>query len=478
MHTDIYNSKSEQTRSAESKMTQDKVNRIFYITTAILMVAVGIVAFVYFTFAISVVAMLIVSVIALMVKSDVDELGSDEVEEKKPTRTNSTSYRTIPQRDSKVLSAASRFVETAIAEQNGIVNSNDLLAAFGLRNNSDIDKILHKVYLDRLILELRRLGYGVIPNYEHGHKRLDYNEQCVLHLAHSKWFETIPPMVHQCELYIKLFAIVLNGQKAKSNDIEYIVRCVNEFEIAERYNNYLKAYLLWLQLKKQSYDKRTKDEVAMLPAETKRKYVSLLLEGLSTSGEIDNERLEALKKILPTLGVDASEVHSLLHNSIINGGLATIERSEGVREYAIRQPDEAKTTKETSTKGASTAKKETSTKRATKASTIVLDTTKLDSLRRQTQAAQELLSDIFIEEEETPPPTESATDVVIEALSKLLERDTWQRDEVQSLLGADVMLGSMLEKINDYAYTKVDDIVVEEDGDTIYVTTEYKEQLI
>ena len=36
----------------------------------------------------------------------------------------------------------------------------------------------------------------------------------------------------------------------------------------------------------------------------------------------------------------------------------------------------------------------------------------------------------------------------------------------------------MLEKLNDYAYEKVGDIVVEEDGDNIYVMTEYKEQLI
>ena len=40
------------------------------------------------------------------------------------------------------------------------------------------------------------------------------------------------------------------------------------------------------------------------------------------------------------------------------------------------------------------------------------------------------------------------------------------------------MLGNILEQINDYSYSIVEDIVVEEDGDTIYVTTEYKEQLI
>jgi hypothetical protein len=40
------------------------------------------------------------------------------------------------------------------------------------------------------------------------------------------------------------------------------------------------------------------------------------------------------------------------------------------------------------------------------------------------------------------------------------------------------MLGNLLEQINDYAYSNVNDIVVEEDGDTIYIMTEYKDQLI
>ena len=39
------------------------------------------------------------------------------------------------------------------------------------------------------------------------------------------------------------------------------------------------------------------------------------------------------------------------------------------------------------------------------------------------------------------------------------------------------MIGSVLEQINDYALEKVDDIIIEEDGDNIYVMTEYKDLL-
>ncbi len=142
--------------------------------------------------------------------------------------------------------------------------------------------------------------------------------------------------------------------------------------------------------------------------------------------------------------------------------LVTVEKRRSVPGYIIGRPDEMKP--------AATIRQDTSH--------IVLDQDKLEDLRLQTQIAQELLSDIFTEEEEVHLPDSNTGSAVIEALQKLLEKDTWQREEVQQLLGANVMIGNMLEQINDYAYSKVDDIVVEEDGDTINVTTEYKEQLI
>jgi hypothetical protein len=40
------------------------------------------------------------------------------------------------------------------------------------------------------------------------------------------------------------------------------------------------------------------------------------------------------------------------------------------------------------------------------------------------------------------------------------------------------MIGSVLEQINDFSYTKIEDAVIEDDGDTIYVMTEYKDKLI
>ena len=110
----------------------------------------------------------------------------------------------------------------------------------------------------------------------------------------------------------------------------------------------------------------------------------------------------------------------------------------------------------------------------------LLDPNKLAALKDQTKIAQEMLAEIFIQEEEqvldvVPQPNlNPLTDILVELLTK----ERWTRNELKELVGPDVMLGNLLEQINDYAYSKINDIVVEEDGDVIYVTTEYKEQLI
>ena len=41
-----------------------------------------------------------------------------------------------------------------------------------------------------------------------------------------------------------------------------------------------------------------------------------------------------------------------------------------------------------------------------------------------------------------------------------------------------LLLGAVLEQINDFAYERIEDAVIEDDGDYIYITLDYKEQLI
>jgi hypothetical protein len=110
----------------------------------------------------------------------------------------------------------------------------------------------------------------------------------------------------------------------------------------------------------------------------------------------------------------------------------------------------------------------------------LLDKGKLTKLQEQTKAAQAMLAEIFIQEEEQVQDDirQPNLNPLKEILAKLLTKEQWTRIELEGLVGPDVMIGNLLEQINDYAYSRINDIVVEEDGENIYVTTDYKEQLI
>ena len=57
--------------------------------------------------------------------------------------------------------------------------------------------------------------------------------------------------------------------------------------------------------------------------------------------------------------------------------------------------------------------------------------------------------------------------------------EQWDKKELETICkDKGLILGAILEEVNDYSYSKVDDAVVEEDGDCIYVTLDYKNELL
>ena len=378
--------------------------------------------------------------------------SKQEVKEAKTPIEYGSSSHQIQLKSRRIEETIKTFAENLIASRQGLIKSNELMSFWGV--NPESYQTLHKRHLDSLIHGLRKSGYGIVPNYQQGHKRLDYGESCVLYRLPGKATSHKTHVVRQAEIFVRLLGVLMNGRQYSSDSV-HINKCILELAVPEDFHTYLNAYVYWLGQKKQPYDKRIKDEVALLPDKCKRTFRDLLTEAVIVNGDIDSSRIDNLKKILPTLDEESESVHSLLHQSLTDDGFATVERKIGVTEHTIRKSDEKKL------------------------STLVLDQRKLGELKQQTEIAQSLLSDIFIddnEEQTSSSPVQNT--LMLDTLHKLLEKDTWQRNEVADMLGPGVMIGNLLEQINDYAYSIVDDIVVEEDGDTIYVTTEYKEDLI
>jgi hypothetical protein len=353
-------------------------------------------------------------------------------------------------RDKFVSEAIRKKLDICIAESKGVINFNELISLWGVIGTTE--KVFPKKYLGKIIYSMTKLGYGCVPDYHLGQKRLTYNDRCVVYKLNPNQRTERTTSVLQAEVFFKLFSILLGGVPLSHRDIEYVKDCMCSLEVPIGYQNYLVAYVRWLSLKKRAFDPRTKEAVKILPSPLKLKFTQLLLNAVSLNGDFDNHRVEALKKILPSLDGDPALVHSMIHQTLtIENGFFTIEKGERSLGYAIRQA-------------------------ASEPKPSLLDIRKLEALKDQTKEAQKLLADIFILDEEDANLIDAKTYLTL--LERLFEREVWQRDEVLGMLEPGAMLGSVLEELNDYAYEKVGDIVVEEDGDNIYVMTEYKEQLI
>jgi hypothetical protein len=101
--------------------------------------------------------------------------------------------------------------------------------------------------------------------------------------------------------------------------------------------------------------------------------------------------------------------------------------------------------------------------------------------RRSRPSAQTILSEIFVEENNNEVKIDEMRggNSFLVILKMLFAKEQWLYSEVEELCKKhDMMIGSVLELINDYAYEKIGDSVIEDDGEFIYVSTEYKNKLI
>ena len=109
---------------------------------------------------------------------------------------------------------------------------------------------------------------------------------------------------------------------------------------------------------------------------------------------------------------------------------------------------------------------------------MTIDQNKLSKIKQDTHVAQSFLSDIFDDnEQEVIVKTQGFEHEAI--LAEILSKDSWERDELSNLCKKKgYILGSLLEGINDYSYSKVGDAIIEDDGDVLYVNVEYKKELL
>lgn len=159
---------------------------------------------------------------------------------------------------------------------------------------------------------------------------------------------------------------------------------------------------------------------------------------------------------LSLFDTEFQNIHTIVHRIITEGEeFATIEKETGATDYTINKVVTANKLQ------------------------VSLNDERLTKVEKQTKQAQKLLSDIFEENDEGTHSTGQKKNVLWDILKILLTKESWKRDDVEIICQEyHLMIGSVLEQINDYSYNRIEDAVIEDDGDTIYVMTDFKDKLI
>ncbi len=322
------------------------------------------------------------------------------------------------------------------------------------------EKSLYLQPIQAITNGLKRLKIRTVPLIDVDNKRLNFGDKCVIYKIKGVSLVERTDTYSRLELFVKLVVLLIQADVCNDNDIIFVDKYIDSQSDTSGNTRHLKAYFYWLQHKKLSFDKRTKDSIGkLLSKEQCKQFAHLLVKLSCNQGDINNKRIDVLTKIFPLLGEDVNNIHSQIHRMLIDDeNFATVEVTTDAKEYVITQS-------------------ESQSKHRQKI--VKIDTAKLSKLEAQTASAQNMLSEIFNEEENVTSTITSNQSPLTTILTRLLTKSEWSKAEVDSICKEfNVITGSILEQINDYAYDKVDDAVIEDDDDIIYVNIDYKDQLV
>lgn len=245
----------------------------------------------------------------------------------------------------------------------------------------------------------------------------------------------------------------MHADKVVDNDFVFVEQQLKSYDNTIGNHLHLMAVTRWRFLsKRQSIDKLAQNVITTLTSEQRTTMGNALIQLACINGDIHPKRIDSLKKVLPLLGIKSENIHSQVHRLLTDGdGFAVVEKKSDAVEFTINGKP--------------------AYPQQSVAPSVTINQKKLRIFEQQTKAAQELLSGIFVEEEAATPQntgTDNITSAWMEVLKLLLTKKTWERAEVESMCKErGLMVGAVLEQINDFAYEKVDDTVIEDDGENI-----------
>lgn len=326
------------------------------------------------------------------------------------------------------------------------------------------DKSIHLVYADSIIGGLSRMGLDIVPDYQLDRKRFNFGGICVIYRNEKHFHVMQTTKYEQSVLFINLATQIVHADQVYDSDYAFIEQQLKAYNQTNGNYLHLLAYVRWKFLsKKQPIDKQSLTIIKTLKSDECAIMANALIMFAFTNGGIHPKRIDSLKKVLSLLGQETSDIHARIHRMIINSeGFALVEKKTDAVEFSI--------------------KREKWSSQHSGVPSVVIDSKKLQVLEQQTEAAHAILSEIFIDEVVEKPINKvpnKTSKVWMSILELLFTKEIWERSEIEGICKSHgLMLGAVLEQINDFAYEIIDDAVIEDDGSHIYVTMDYKNELI
>lgn len=294
---------------------------------------------------------------------------------------------------------------------------------------------------------LSRLGYGIIP------ENFTCENNCVLYRRKQAVY--INKDIEDFCLLSILINKLIQADFATDADFCLFDKIISSLidNVDER--NYLSAFNRWQNTKKVILYKSRKDNIQELSNERKKMFGEILFRFTYSTGEVRPKRTSAIVDLLLLLGLEDNNIHGKIHNLITNSE-SSINDFKNVNK-SINNTEKAQ---------------------------ININKIRLKELEEETLLSQNILDDIFSQKEEiiTNEMKEPAIVLnykILEILSTLLSKEMWSKKEVDDLCKQKGLItSSVLEKINDYSYSKIEDSIIEDNGDDIFVIQDYKELLL
>ena len=349
--------------------------------------------------------------------------------------------RFIQNNENQVLENFKKEFALIATKQETVVNFETLAKLFGIKL---CDENLSRHHIETIMIGLNRLGYGIVTSLQVCNKLVSTKDLNVIYKFEKGQLICVDNKFYLLENLCKLIALVIQGTNPNEKDFSLIRSLLSEMNDNSHNLAYLNAYIVWLLQRNNSFTQGIKTTISNLSESNKSILLQILLKITTSSSPVNTKRIDSLSKILPYLDSKNRSIHSLIHQTLTeNSDFTTILNGNKQNE------------------------------------TLNLDYNKLNELKLQTEISQSLLSDIFTDKEENNIELITNINTVEEMLKLLLTKEVWKKDELDFICkNKGLILGAVLEEINDYSYSKIDDAVIEDNGDEILVALNYKEELL